>query len=342
MLRCPTCHRAYPPGVRFCPDDGTPLAPAPPAEAPVRRSRIVPIAVVVGLLLAAVGTAAYVVQGPSTLETQALAAIARGDLVTPVRVSAYDFAQRLEAESPSSAATARVSQRAFAPLVAAMDDLYARFYRTSDATTAEWTRTARLAEWAARIAPADPQVRARKLYAEARLAAGRNDAAAARTGYAAAAEAWPEWALPANSLGRALADARDERGAEAQYTTAARLDPNWPFPLSNLGALYLRENRSAEAADVLARAVRLDPDRPFTHALYARALAAQDRTAEAADEAEAALSLDPTGAAGFDARDLRRDAGQWRLLAQGVTDWDGDGVVEPDPIYDDDADDYDD
>ena len=96
-------------------------------------------------------------------------------------------------------------------------------------------------------------------------------------------------------------------------------------------ALYIVPENNA---DVLARAVRLDPARAFTHALLARALAGQGQYAEAAAEARDALARDPAGAAGFDAAALRRDVGQWDLLAQGVVDWDGDGVVEPDPVDD--------
>jgi Flp pilus assembly protein TadD len=281
------------------------------------------------VLLGAAAVIAYLRFGPSRLEEEAYDAIARGDLVTPVRVSAYDYAQRLALQRPGSGAAERVGQRAFPELIRAIDDLYARFYATSEASRADWERTARLAAWATEIAPDDAHVRARAAYAEARLAALSGDPGAARAGYEAAAEAWPEWALPPNSLGRVLADARQTAAAEAQYRTAARLDPEWPFPLSNLGTLYLREERYADAADVLARAVRLDPARAFTHALLARALAGQGQYAEAAAEARDALARDPAGTAGFDAAALRRDIGQWDLLAQGVVDWDGDGVVEP-------------
>ena len=325
-------------------------APAPPLAEPSadetpRRSRALVVALVVAaLLVAALIAAALVLRGPNALEQEAYDALAEGDLVTPARASAYDFAQRLAAEHP--AAAARVGQEAFPRLIAAADEFYARFYATSEASGDDWERTARLATWAAEIAPADAHVRARAAYADARLAAIRGEADAARTGYEAAAAAWPEWALPPNSLGHLLADVRDERGAEAQYRTAARLDPAWPFPLSNLGALYLRQDRTADAADVLARAVRLDPERPYTHALLARALAAEGRHREAVAEATDALRRDPAGAAGFDASALRRDIGQWELAAQGVVDWDGDGVIEPDPVDDmmmegyDESDDY--
>ena len=307
-----------------------PAPPPPEAPAPPRRSRRLAIGLAVVALLGAAAVVAYLRFGPSRLEQEAYDAIERGDLVTPVRVSAYDYAQRLALQRPGSGAAERVGQRAFPHLVAAVDAVFARFYATSEASRADWDRTARAAAWAAEVAPGDAHVRARAAYAEARLAALSGDAARARAGYEAAAEAWPEWALPPNSLGRVLADARQTADAEAQYRTATRLDPEWPFPLSNLGTLYLREERYADAADVLARAVRLDPARAFTHALLARALAGQGQYAEAAAEARDALARDPAGAAGFDAAALRRDVGQWDLLAQGVVDWDGDGVVEPD------------
>lgn len=306
-----------------------PLAPpAPP------RGRGALVAVVIVGLLAAAALTAYLVMGGSGLEQEAYDAIDRGDLVTPERASAYDLAQRIARDDPDSAALDRIGARAIGPLVEQADAFYARFYTTSEATDADWDRVARAMVWAEQVAPENAHVRARREYADARVAFRLGDTDAARDGYQRAAEAWPEWALPPNSLGRALADAGDERGAEAQYRLAARLDPAWPFPFSNLGALLLRRNRPNDAAEALAAAVRADPSRAYSHALLARALAAADRYAEAAASATEALRLDPTGDAGFDANRLRSDAGQWELLAQGVVDWDGDGAVEPDPEYD--------
>ena len=134
-----------------------------------------------------------------------------------MRANAYDYAQRLALQHPGSGAAERVGQRAFPALIEAADAFYARFYSTSEASDADWERTARLTEWAAAIAPDDPHVRARAAYAQARIAARSGDAAAARAGYTAAAEAWPEWALPPNSLGRLLADARQTSGGRGPY-----------------------------------------------------------------------------------------------------------------------------
>ncbi len=332
-----------PPAVRYA-QPHTPAAVQPPMPAhasvpltpvpdPPKRSRGLWIGLVVVLILAAAGAVAYVRLGPSALEREAYDAIASGDLVSPARANAYDYSQRLALQHPGSGAAERVGARAFPALIEAADAFYARFYSTSEASNADWERTARLTEWAAAIAPDDAHVRARAAYAQARIAARTGDDAAARAGYTAAAEAWPEWALPPNSLGRVFADARQTAAAEAQYLTATRLDPQWPFPLSNLGALYLRSNRYDDAADVLARAVRLDAARAAPHAMLARALAGQGQYTEAVAQARAALDRDPAGASGFNARTLRRDIGQWELLAQGYTDWDGDGVVEPDDPY---------
>ena len=341
-----------PPAVRYAqPTAGPPPGPPPgtppprppypavpmPSPEPPRRSRGVWIGLAVALALAAAGAFAYLRLGPSSLEREAYDAIESGDLVTPARANAYDYAKRLALQHPGSGAAERVGQRAFPALIEAADAFYARFYTTSEASAADWDRTARLTEWAEAIAPEDAHVRARAAYAQARIAARAGDAAAARAGYEAAAEAWPEWALPPNSLGRLLADARQASAAEEQYRRATRLDPQWPFPLSNLGALHLRSDRYADAADVLARAVRLDPARAAPHAMLARALAGQGQYTEALAEAREALDRDPAGTAGFNAASLRRDIDEWERLAQGVEDWDGDGVVEPENSMDDDV-----
>ena len=276
-----------------------------------RRSSALTIGLVAVVLIAAAATAAFFFLRPDgKLEQEAYDAIARGDLVTPARVSAVDFAQRLGPE-----AAARVGVRALPALVAAADEFYARFYTTSDATKADWERTDRLLGWATEIAPDDAHVRARAAYARARLAALDGDASAAREGYEAAAEAWPEWALPPNSLGVALADAGNSDAAIAQYRKAARLDPAWPFPASNLGALYVRLKRYDAAVVALEGAVRLDPRRPGPHAMLARALAETGAIDGAVNEANEALRLAPAATVasdGFDARRLRADVETWR------------------------------
>ena len=315
------------------PSAGTPdeqTVAADETDAPPRRSGLLVVALVVGILLAGAAVAAYVLLGSDGLEEEAYDAIARGDLVTPDRLSAFDFAQRIA--SQDEAAAARVGARAFPKLVAAADAFYARFYTTSEASAADWERTARLTAWAARVAPDDAHVRARDEYARARIAQRAGDRAAARAGYTRAAEAWPEWALPPNSLGRVLDDARDARGAEAAYRRAARLDPAWPFPLSNLGALYVRQRRYGDAARVLDEAVRLDPNRAAPRALLASALAGDGRYADAIDAAVEALRRDPAGESGFDANALRARIRAWEqardeALADEPVD---DDAVEPD------------
>ena len=293
-------------------------APPPPVpadwaadetEAAPRRSGLLVVALVAVVLIAGAAVAAYVLLGSDGLEEEAYDAISRGDLVTPDRLSAYDFAQRIATRD--RAAAARVGARAFPKLVAAADAFYARFYTTSEATDADWERTARLTAWAAEIAPGDAHVRARAEYAAARQAALAGDGAAARAGYTRAAAAWPEWALPTNSLGRALDTARDARGAEAAYRRAARLDPAWPFPLSNLGALYVRQERYGDAVRVLDEAVRLDPNRAAPRALLASALAGDGRYPDAIGAAVEALRRDPGGESGFDANGLRARIQAW-------------------------------
>ncbi|HEX8385203.1 MAG TPA: tetratricopeptide repeat protein [Rubricoccaceae bacterium] len=289
--------------------EGDELEPDEPSRS--RRAWRVGLAVAIALLLGgAVG--AYLLMAPRSLEQEAYDAIERGDLVTPARVSAYDFAQRLAERYPKSGAAGRVGAAAFPRLIASMDAFYARFYTTSEASDADWSRTARLAEWATAIAPADAHVRARAEYAAARVAALDGDREGARAGYERAAAAWPEWALPPNSLGVLLAQQGDVEGAEARYREAAALDPAWAFPLANLGGLYLRHARYDDAEDALRRAVAADPERPYPHAMLARAYAGLDRLDEAVASASEALQLDPAGATGFDARRLRADVERWR------------------------------
>lgn len=297
-------------------NDSTPPLPARRAPAgSARRSRRPLVAVLVAVLaVVLVGGAfgATTLLGARRLEGQAMGAIARGDLVTPPRMSALDNYRRLEAKTGAALARERVADAALPALTTAMDAVYDRWYATSDTPESDWDRVAAMGAWATELQPADPHLVARHQYALARLADREARLADVRAGYEAAIAAWPEWALPYNSLALWLARDRQTDAAIEQYRTAARLDPAWAFPHANLGALYLRQRRIDAARDELRQAVRLDPSRATTHAELARAHAAAGDYDDAVAEATEALRLDPYGTAGFDRERLIRDARGWR------------------------------
>ena len=331
MNVCPVCETEYADHVRFCAKDGAALvASTPSVEAPPmpRHAQSTPpvsptppkrsgrVAVVVGVLvLALVGIAAgaYMLQGARQLERQAMAALSRGDLVTPPRVSAYDYYQRLTDGHPRSAGVTRVADAALGPVIEAMDTFYADWYATSEAQPGAWARIERLGQWASELAPDDPRIRARHVYAQARIAVQREDTEAARQAYREAIEAWPDWALPYNSLGVLEVQAGTPQAAEEQYREATARDPNWVFPLSNLGGALLRQRKYAAAQTALRQAVLADPDRAMTYVLLARASAGREDYDAAVQAAEDALQLDGTGASGFDAARLKRDAEEWTV-----------------------------
>ncbi|GAB5537577.1 MAG: hypothetical protein Rubg2KO_38260 [Rubricoccaceae bacterium] len=338
MNVCPVCDTEYADHVRFCAKDGAalvasatetpppprpapppvapvspPVAPASPPAPPKRSRRTAIIAGVLVLALAGIAAGAYVLQGARQLERQAIGALSRGDLVTPPRVSAYDYYQRLLDRHPRSAGVTRVADAALGPVIEAMDGFYEDWYTTSEADAGAWTRIERLGEWAVELAPDDPHVRARRAYAQARLAVQSEDTEAAREAYGEAIRAWPDWALPYNSLGVLEAQADNPQAAEAQYRDAIARDPNWVFPQSNLGGLLLRQRKYVAAQRALRQAVLTDPDRAITYVLLARASAGREDYDAAVEAAENALRLDGTGTSGFDAARLKRDAEEWTV-----------------------------
>lgn len=336
MSVCPVCHTEYADHVRYCAKDGAALvATAPDAEAapaqveappsargaagasvppPPKRSRRTAMFVgVLVLALAGIAAGAYVLQGARQLERQALAALSRDDLVTPPRVSAYDYYLRLVEGHPRSAGVTRVADAALGQVIEAMDDFYAEWYATSEAPPGAWTRMERLGQWASELAPEDAHVRARYAYARARIATQNEDLEAAREAYQEAIQTWPDWALPYNSLGVLEAQAENPQAAEEQYRLAMERDPNWVFPQSNLGGLLLRQRKYAAAQTALRQAIVTDPDRAITYVLLARASAGREDYDSAVEAAQNALRLDATGASGFDARRLKRDAEEWTV-----------------------------
>ena len=348
MKRCPTCQAEYADGVAFCARDGAELEPAdrapartrtsgeareplakrrarrgrggsaegPPPEAgdTPRKGRLVAaLAVALVVVLAAGGFAAYTLAGAKRLERQAIGAVERGDLVTPPTVSARAFYDRLRDGHPRSAGAETVAAVALPAVLAEMDAFYARWHDTSEDRPGDWDRMAQLGEWASELAPDDPHVAARAAYARARQALDGDDVEGGRAAYAEAIAAWPEWALPHNSLGVLAAQNDDADGAIESYRTAAELDGAWSFPLQNLGGLYLRLRRYGDAQAALTRAVAVDPSAAMARVLLARAHAGAGDYDDAVREAEAALGMDPVGEAGFDARKLRSDAEGWQV-----------------------------
>ena len=331
MNVCPVCHTEYAGHVRFCAKDGAalvaaapageaapgsgaaPIVPVPAPPSPKRSHRVAILAGVLVLALAGLAVGAYVLQGARQLERQALAAISRGDLVTPPRVSAYDYYLRLVDSHPRSAGVTRVADAALGPVIEAMDDFYAEWYASSDAQPGAWTRMERLGQWALELAPEDAHVRARHAYARARVAVQNEDTEAARQAYQEAIDSWPDWALPYNSLGVLEVQAGNPQAAEAQYQRAIERDPNWVFPHSNLGGALLRQRKYTAAQRALRQAVLADPDRAITYVLLARASAGREDYDAAVEAAQNALRLDATGASGFDASRLQRDAEEWTV-----------------------------
>jgi tetratricopeptide (TPR) repeat protein len=86
----------------------------------------------------------------------------------------------------------------------------------------------------------------------------RNDAAAARPGYAAAVARWPAHAGLATAYGNLLRQAGEPAAAEAAYRAALAAEPHHVPALNNLADLLLAGGRLDEAHAVARAAVALD------------------------------------------------------------------------------------
>lgn len=179
------------------------------------------------------------------------AALAGGDLVQPEGESAYDWYTQLRTDFPESSRLADLEARALPQLRDRLDAFYDRWTRTSSAPDSEWPRVRRMGRWASELSPGNGRVRAQHLYADARHAFESGNITSAEERYRAAIEAWPEWALPYNSLGVLMVRRRNYRSAATWYEEAASRDPDWPFPRLNLGGVYANLGRYNDAARTL-------------------------------------------------------------------------------------------
>jgi tetratricopeptide (TPR) repeat protein len=239
-----------------------------------------------------VGTA-YFLMRPSDVERQALSALEEGNVVTPVGASALDLYRQLEVADPTSASLERIGTEALPTLVEELDAFYARWYATSTAGVGEWEAAERRADWALQLDPENFRVRAQLEYARGRSAHDRGDYQEALSFYEASTRAWPQWALPHNSVGVIHARNHDYVRAARAYEVAAGLDSSWAFPNQNAGAAYVELRRYHDAERALVRAIEIDDTMPRAHFLLGVAYAQQDRYVDAVREGERALQLDP-------------------------------------------------
>lgn len=259
-------------------------------------------------LLAVVALAGviYLLTRPPALEGQTREALQQGHLVHPIGTSAYDFYQQFEAEHPGDAGLESLAEEALPLLRAELDDFFARWYATSEASDSDWERADRLSEWAGTLNSGEPRFRAYMAYARGRLAFLSGDHEGAISRYQDASAAWPEWALPYNSIGVIHARTHDYQEALRWYSRASGRDPDWSFPLGNMGGAYVRMERWREAEAALGRAVSLDGERPYPHALLSQVYLQLRQYRNAQQAAQRALALDSYGTSGFDAERLRK------------------------------------
>lgn len=246
---------------------GGPYAPSGPIVPPPKRSRVGPrvavgLLVVIALALSGVGVYLYVEQEGAAVKegeiaTRFEAALAQGQLVVPEGESAYDWYTRLRTEFPQSPRLASYQSQVLPEIQRRVDGFYDRWMQTSDADDSEWPTIRRLAQWGYEMAPQSGRLRAQHLYADARNAFENGNSAEAETQYRAAIDAWPEWALPYNSLGYLKRTAGNYSEAVNWYQQAAQRKGDWAFPHQNMSVAYTRMNQLDAAERALDRASEL-------------------------------------------------------------------------------------
>ncbi|MEL6611043.1 MAG: hypothetical protein AAFQ53_03015 [Bacteroidota bacterium] len=248
---------------------GGPYAPSGPIAPLSQRSRMGPrvvvgVLVVLALVLTGIGGYLFLQTRQAELQESEIAtrfetALREGQLVEPEGGSAYDWYNRLRTDFPRSARLASYQGQVLPEIQRRVDGFYDQWMQTSDADDSEWPTIRRLALWGYEMAPQSGRLHAQHLYADARFAFETGDKAEAERQYLAAIDAWPEWALPYNSLGFLKRTNRNYREAINWYQKAAQRKGDWAFPHQNMSVAYTRLNQLDDAERALDRASDLRP-----------------------------------------------------------------------------------
>jgi serine/threonine-protein kinase len=262
----------------------------PVQSAASARSKLVPIAIGVMLILLASSVAVYFIFFRFSARRDVLAEIKKGNLVMPEGSSAYDLFLKYKGQDLSASDKEEIAGEVQAKLEQRGDQIFANLKQEQNESEPEWNEANRIYSWLNELRP-KPAYEARVYFAQASNAFAQKDYNNAISGYQRANRLQPNWALVLNRIGRCYLSLKDRGNAREFYRQATVAEPNWIMPWLNLGqvSLVLRDPYAAEPA--FRQAIGLDGTKAPAHYGLAQALENQGRGCEALDEYQTTLQL---------------------------------------------------
>lgn len=163
--------------------------------------------------------------------------------------------------------------------------------------------------------PGDPQLEAKQLFCEARVAIDEGRAKDAIIGLNKAIALDPNAGHLYNALGVAYEKEKDNDRAMDAFKRASELAPQWSFPRLHLAIQHYTRGKLDRAEDEFEAAVKLDPRDPFARWWVARLYRERGDYQKAEKAALELIALAPSNAAGHVELGLIYDATGQRAKA---------------------------
>jgi tetratricopeptide (TPR) repeat protein len=224
-------------------------------------------------------------------------AIANGRLVTMSNDDAYTYYLQLKMLDPSHNALREIAPQVLPQLRGMGDEVFRKkaTVNTEKPTDQDWSKIARVYEWARQLDTNDKKLEARWKFAEGEVAKSQKRMDEAERNYSAAAQIDSSWALPQNSLGLLRSDSKRWSDAMPYYQRATELQPDWEIPYNNMGTAYFYSKDYDTAERWYNAALSRNPNWARPHFWLGSIYQQRGMKSEAISQFQTALSLDTNG-----------------------------------------------
>jgi ribosomal protein L40E len=190
--------------------------------------------------LAAVLAIALWIWGSGSAMRNFDAAIQKGQLVSPIGQSAYDYYRKIaQSEGMNSPKVHAMNAKARPPLQQMSNEQFERWHRASDLSQDNWKDLANAENWLVSMDPSDAVSEARKEYTNAQLLFIQTRFSDALDGFQRALQYQPNWDTALMGVGKSCFRLRRAYCTEEYYNRAKQVSPDWIWPHRNLMELYL-------------------------------------------------------------------------------------------------------
>jgi len=224
-------------------------------------------------------------------EVRLLRAAERGDLVTPVGTSAFDYYNQMKGRGIPAQTRSKLREQVFPKLIATGDAVLQKRTEGTSMKRAEFRELANLYDFAAELAPDDPKALSRHYYTQGTLALLDGKLQDALQSITHSVDYDAHWAPAFNDLGKIYVRSNDYYHAEWSYKKALEIQPNWVFPQLNLGGVYLHRKEWALAETAYLKAADLDNTLATTWYFLGQVYEAEARTVDAISAYQKAIDL---------------------------------------------------